>query len=268
MTPEEIVPLNQHQPLKQHQRYIALGLLAGVLSALFGVGGGFLVVPLLIKLGLSTKRAAATSLAAVMPIALTALVPYAYKQQVHLGVASILFAGGLIGAALGTTLLTKVTAKVVQNSFSVLLLIAAARLALSVAEGDMGQLTWKIDAGLAMLGLATGVLSGLLGVGGGFIMVPGMMVIASMPSLLAKGTSLAAIIPTALYGTWRNQSRSLIDWSAAWRVGLGGVIASALTAVVAVKLDQRLSNAGFAMMLLALSVSMWRTARRTHAETQ
>jgi uncharacterized protein len=238
------------------------------MSALFGVGGGFLVVPFLIRLGLATKRAAATSLAAVIPIAVTALVPYANKQHVHLGVAVILFCGGLIGAAIGTTLLAKVSAQTVRYCFSGLLILAAIRLALSVAEGDMGRLNWKIDIGLALLGLATGILSGLLGVGGGFIMVPGMMVIASMPSLLAKGTSLAAIVPTAMYGTWRNHTRMQIDWHAASRVAIGGVIASAATAVVAVELDQRISNAGFAVLLAILAVSMWRTAPETHSESQ
>jgi uncharacterized protein len=258
------------QPNKSGYRFVGLGLLAGILSALFGVGGGFLVVPLLIRLGVTTKRAAATSLAAVIPIALTALIPYAYKQQVHLGVAALLFAGGVVGASIGTTLLVKVSAKSVQYCFAVLLIVAAIRLAWSVAEGDMGRLNWQIDLGLGLLGVATGVLSGLLGVGGGFIMVPGMMVIASMPSLLAKGTSLAAIIPTAIYGTWRNhihKSDPMIDWAAAVRVAGGGVIASAVTAVVAVKLDQRLSNAGFAALLLIMAISMWRTARETHSDS-
>ncbi len=248
------------------QWFVGLGLLAGVLSALFGVGGGFLVVPLLIRMGLPTKRAAATSLAAVIPIACAALIPYAMDRQVHLGVAGILFAGGLIGAAVGTRLLTRVSARAVQYCFVVLLIIAAIRLAVTVAEGSPGALTWKIDIGLALLGLATGVLSGLHGVGGGFIMVPGMMVIASMPSLLAKGTSLAAIIPTALYGTWRNRSAGLIDTAAAARVAAGGVVASVITGLLAVNLDQRLSNAGFALMLFALAVSMWRTARSADSE--
>jgi uncharacterized protein len=249
-------------------RFVLLGLAAGVLSGLFGVGGGFLVVPILIKLGIPTKRAAATSLAGVIPIAVAALIPYAADRQVHLGVAGILAVGGFIGTSLGTTLLKKVRARTIQYAFAALLLVAAIRLAIVVAEGEMGDLTWKIDLGLALLGLSTGVLSGLLGVGGGFIMVPGMMVIASMPSVLAKGTSLAAIIPTAIYGTFRNLRSDLVDKGAAVRVAGGGAVASLFTALVAVDMNQRIANGAFAALMLTLAFTMWRSAHRMGSEEE
>jgi uncharacterized protein len=256
---------NNSTPSKS-ARFVVLGLVAGVLSGLFGVGGGFLVVPMLIKMGIDTKRAAATSLAGVIPIAVAALIPYAMQKQVHLGVAAILCVGGLVGTVVGTTLLSRLSARLIQMAFSVLLLGVAIRLAIVVAEGDMGRLTWKIDLGLAALGLATGVLSGLLGVGGGFLMVPGMMVIAAMPSTLAKGTSLAAIIPTAIFGSWRNHRASLIDVPVAIRVGTCGAAASILTARVAVDLNQRISNAAFAVLMLVLAGTMWRNARQLNGE--
>ncbi len=252
-----------HKPVGRDPRwYVGLGLLAGVLSGLFGVGGGFIVVPLLMRLGLPTRRAAATSLAAVIPIACAALVPYWFNDQVHGGVGLLLFAGSMAGTLLGTNLLRKVPVRVIQYLFVGILLLAAARLAISVAAGEQRPLTWQIDVGLALLGVATGLLSGLLGVGGGFIMVPGMMFIASMPSNLAKGTSLAAIIPSALVGSWRNYRGGLVDLSAATRVGLAGAVASAASATLAVRINQRVSNAAFAAMLLVLAVSMLLTARK------
>jgi uncharacterized protein len=247
--------------------FLLLGLVAGVLSGLFGVGGGFLVVPLLIKLGFDTKRAAATSLAAVIPIAMAALIPYALDRKVHVATAAVLIIGAFVGARLGTALLPKIPARQLQFGFATLLVLAGVKLGWSVADGTMGDLTWKVDVGLALLGFATGVLSGLLGVGGGFIMVPGMMLIASMPSALARGTSLAVIIPTAIYGSIRNQVAALIEVGAAWRVGLGGAVASAVTARFAVGLNARISNAGFAVLLLVLAFYMWRTARRKDSES-
>jgi uncharacterized protein len=195
-----------------------------------------------------------------------ALVPYAAERKLHLGVAAILAAGGFVGTRVGTSLLRKVSARTIQYGFSLLLLVAAIRLAIVVAEGDMGRLTWQIDLGLALLGLGTGILSGLLGVGGGFIMVPGMMVIASMPSVLAKGTSLAAIIPTAIYGTIRNLSNELVDKPAAARIALGGATASLMTGFVAVELNQRVTNGAFAVLMLTLAWSMWRSAQRMGSE--
>ncbi len=242
------------------QRYVALGLVAGALSGLFGVGGGFIVVPLLIRMGLPTRRAAATSLAAVIPIACAALVPYWLDGNVHGGVSLIIFLGAMVGTFLGTTLLRRVPVRAIQFLFVFILLAAAARLAISVAGGDQEPLTWKIDLGLVALGSATGVLSGLLGVGGGFILVPGMMVIASMPSALAKGTSLAAIIPSAMFGSWRNHRNGLVEVPAAVRVGLAGAFASLISATLATAIDQRVINAAFAALLLALAATMLRTA--------
>jgi uncharacterized protein len=241
-------------------RLVALGVLAGVLSGLFGVGGGFIVVPMLIKLGLPTRKAAATSLAAVIPIAAAALVPYALDRNVHFGVGLLLFGGSLAGTLLGTNLLRRVPVRAIQFLFVAILLAAGARLAITVASGETQPLTWKIDVGLALLGAATGVLSGLLGVGGGFIMVPGMMFIASMPSNLAKGTSLAAIIPSAIVGSWRNHRAAMVDLNAALKVGLTGAAASAASASLAVKLNQRVTNAAFAALLLVLAAAMLRTA--------
>jgi uncharacterized protein len=87
-----------------------------------------------------------------------------------------------------------------------------------------------------------------------------MMVIASMPSNLAKGTSLAAIIPSALFGSWRNHRNGLVELPAAVRVGIAGAFASVISAALAVNLDQRLTNAAFAALLLTLAVTMLRTA--------
>lgn len=246
--------------------YVGLGLLAGVLSGLFGVGGGFIVVPLLIRFGLPTRRAAATSLAAVIPIACAALVPYWFDHQVHGAAAALLFAGSMTGTLLGTNLLRRVPVKAIQYLFVAILLLAAVRLAITVVSGEQRQMTWKIDLGLAVLGMMTGILSGLLGVGGGFIMVPGLMFIASMPSNLAKGTSLAAIIPSAMVGSWRNNRSGLVDLSAAVRIGLPGAVASAISAAVAVKIDQRVINAAFAALLLVLAVSMLGTAAKGEPE--
>jgi uncharacterized protein len=248
-------------------KFALLGLLAGVLSGLFGVGGGFIIVPLLIKLGIETKRAAATSLAAVIPIAIAAVVPYALHHKVHGLIAAILVVGGFAGARLGTALLPRIPESYLQFGFAALLTLAALKLAFTVADGFLEPLTVRVEFGLVALGFITGVLSGLLGIGGGFVMVPGMLLVASMPGALAKGTSLAAVIPTALYGSWRNRSVDMIDVGPAWRIGLCGAATSSLSARFAVGLNPRLANGGFAVLLFGLAAYMWRTARNNKSES-
>jgi uncharacterized protein len=104
-----------------------------------------------------------------------------------------------------------------------------------------------------VLGLGIGALSGMLGVGGGFLMVPAMMLIASMPSTLAKGTSLLAIIPTAAFGTIQNKRRDLVDMPTAAAVGIPGAVMSILSGVFVTTLSPRLSNALFAAMLIGIA---------------
>jgi uncharacterized protein len=239
-------------------RFAGLGTVAGTLSGLFGVGGGFLIVPGLRRFGLSTRAASATSLMAVIPIATAALIPYAIDGNVQPVVAALLVVGGLVGTALGTRLLNVLPVRTIRVCFAVLLVAAAAKLLVTVTEGELADFSFTVDAELVALGMATGVLSGLLGVGGGFVMVPGMMLIASMPSAPARGTSLAAILPTALYGTWRNRQAGLVETRQAMTIGGAGALASAAIAVVAGGLNTRVSNIAFAVLLIVLAITMLR----------
>jgi uncharacterized protein len=234
----------------------AIGLVAGVLSGLLGVGGGFLIVPAITGfLNVDQRVANGTSLLAVIPISLAAIVGYARAGEVQFFVATLLMAGGLVGAELGTRLLERLPVPALQVLFSLVLIVAALRLLVNAnaAEGTM-TLGLSRDIGLVLLGLATGLLSGLLGVGGGFIMVPGMLLLASMPSALARGTSLAAIIPTALYGSFRNASSGNLDVRLGLRIGLAGAISSAITAVAAVGLSPTIANRLLGALLIVLAV--------------
>ena len=111
-----------------------------------------------------------------------------------------------------------------------------------------------------VVGLATGALSGLLGIGGGAIMVPIMAVVFGIPSVVAKGTSLAVIIPTALMGTLRNRSKANVDLSSAVVIGITGVVMAIVGAWVSARMSDTLSNALFAVLLISVAVRMLRQA--------
>jgi uncharacterized membrane protein YfcA len=119
------------------------------------------------------------------------------------------------------------------------------------------------DGALVVLGFGTGVLSGLLGVGGGFVMVPGMLLVASMPSALARGTSLAAILPTALFATVRNLRNANADLRIGALVGMCGAVSASLVSRAAVGLDTRLANRMLGGLLLVLAAKMVIDARRS-----
>jgi hypothetical protein len=114
---------------------------------------------------------------------------------------------------------------------------------------------------LVATGVVAGVLAGLLGIGGGVIMVPVMMLVLGLSPVIAKGTSLAVIVPTAIIGTWRNRRNLQVDMRAAAVVGLAGAGCAVAGALVADWLPDRASNLMFAGLLVFMALRLAREAR-------
>ncbi|HEX9891290.1 MAG TPA: sulfite exporter TauE/SafE family protein [Actinomycetota bacterium] len=239
-------------------RALSVGVMAGGLSGLFGVGGGVLIVPGLVMLsGMRQHVAHGTSLAAIVPIATGGVIGYGLEGALDWPAAGLVAAGGAAGAILGARLLERVPEAPLRRGFALFMLVAAAALLLHVAEGaGRGPLTPPTMAALVALGIVAGVLAGLLGVGGGIVVVPAMILLLSVPDAVAKGTSLLVIIPTAVAGTVQNARAGNVDIPAAAAVGLGGLAAAFGASLVSVRLDPRLSSALFAALLIALATRL------------
>lgn len=245
-------------------RIAIVGLAAGLLSGVFGVGGGILVVPALVLFVKMDQRIAhGTSLAAVLPISAASLVTYWVQDHVDWPVAAWLAIGAVAGALLGTKLLHVLPHKTLAIGFSALLLVTAARLFLSGDAAGRDALDWRVGMVLIAVGLVTGILAGLLGVGGGVVMVPAMMLILSQASVMAKGTSVAVIIPTALMGTWRNRRNNNADLRAATIVGVGGIASAVVGGWIAGRMDETLSNVLFAILLVVVAARLLYDVRRS-----
>lgn len=245
-------------------RCIGVGVVAGFLSGLFGVGGGILIVPaLVLVLGFDQRMAHGTSLAAVLPIGIASLTSYALENKVDWHVGAWLALGAVGGAVVGTYFLHRLPHDALAIAFGVLLLATAIRLLVdhSEAAGRPGLSVVGMVA-LVLVGLASGILAGLLGVGGGIIMVPAMVVGFGMPAAIAKGTSLMVIVPTALMGTWRNRTKRNADLHVATVVGLAGVASAFMAGKISVGMSESLSNVLFALLLLAVAARMvWQLVR-------
>jgi uncharacterized protein len=241
----------------------AIGALAGGLSGLFGVGGGILIVPgLVLVLGMPQRRAHATSLAAIVPIAVAGAAGYALEGAVDWGAAGLLIAGGAAGAVLGTHALRRIPEGGLRLILALFYLAAAAALPFEVRAGH-GGVSIDLAAGVALVGLGVlaGTIAGLLGVGGGIVMVPGLALLASVSQVVAKGTSLVVIIPTALVGSVRNVRRGDVDLPRAAAVGAAGVVTSFLATRLALRLDPVLSAVLFGVLLVATAVRLLLAAR-------
>ena len=239
-------------------RVVLVGLLAGFLSGLFGVGGGILIVPsLVLLLGFSQRLAHGTSLAAVLPIAIASLTTYAFEDKVDWKVGALLAVGAVVGAVVGTQLLRRLPHDTLAIAFAVLLVATAVRLLVDHSDaGGRGALHPATVLTLIVVGLITGVLAGLLGVGGGIFVVPAMVVGYGIPAAVAKGTSLAMIVPTSIMGTWRNRKNHNVDLRVAVTLGLAGVVSAFFGGKISVGMSEQTSNLLFALLLLFVATRM------------
>lgn len=245
---------------------VLVGVGAGILSGLFGVGGGILVVPALVMvLGLDQRLASGTSLGAVFPIAVASLVTYWSRSNVDWVMALWLSIGAVAGAVYGTKLIHLLPRRFIGYLFTVMLILTAIRLYVPTEASGRGVIEAGGAIALVLIGFLTGVLAGLLGIGGGVIMVPIMIVFFSELPVMAKGTSAAVIIPTAIIGTWRNRKARNIDLRVAAIVGLAGIPTAIVGGLVADVMNDTVSNASFATLVLIVAARMFRDLRRETA---
>lgn len=237
-------------------KYIAIGLLAGLLSGLFGVGGGTVIVPLLVLLcGFDQRLAAGTSLAAILPTAVVGVVSYAVGGSVSWLAALLLAVGAVVGAQIGTWLLPRLPVNVLKWAFIGFLAVVIVNLFLVIPSRDAELvIDWGSGVALLAVGVVTGVLAGLLGVGGGIVVVPVLILLFGASDLVAKGTSLLMMIPTALSGTIGNFKRKNVNLRAAAWVAAGSCATTVLGAHLARILDPQVATPLFAVFLTVMAV--------------
>jgi uncharacterized membrane protein YfcA len=243
---------------RAYTAFIGIGLLAGLLSGLFGVGGGTVIVPLLVLLlHFDQRLAAGTSLAAIVPTASVGVISYATTGSVAWIPAIILAAGAVVGAQIGTRLLPRISQTALRWGFVGFLVVVIVSLFLVIPSRDAAfELTWLTGIALVGVGIGTGILAGLIGVGGGVIVVPVLMLAFGTSDLVAKGTSLLMMIPTAISGTIGNVRNRNVDLLAAALIGVSACTTTALGAWLATIVDPTLGNMLFAAYLVVIAVQM------------
>lgn len=241
---------------------VTIGAAAGLLSGLFGIGGGIVIVPALISImAMERKMAHGTSLAATLPVAAASLVTYTVGGNVDWPVAACLASGAIVGAVVGTQLLQVIPKRPLTLVFVVVVMLTAVRLVL--ATDVMGRDDLTIAGGLLLvaIGLVTGTLSGLLGIGGGVVMVPALIVLFSEVPVIAKGTSVAVIVPSSLVGTIRNRTNRNADLRVATMIGAAGIVSAVIGSLLADSIDDTVSNILFAGLLVTVAIIQLRTLR-------
>lgn len=249
----------------------AVGLVAGVMSGLFGIGGGAVMVPLLVLwLALPQHRAHATSLAAIVLTAASGAVAFAREGSVHYVAGLGIAAGAIVGAFFGAALMHRLSPTRLRQAFAVLMVLVAVQMLVGYTpeDGAVALAGTPALVGYVVLGLAAGTLSATMGVGGGVIMVPAMVLLFGFTQHVAEGTSLFIIIPAAIVGSIRHAKHGYTDWRLGLALGAGGMAGAVLGAAVALRLEAEVLQRLFAGFLLLMGVHLLLTTMRHTADPQ
>lgn len=246
---------------------IVVGMLVGVLSGTFGIGGGTVIVPALVWLGLSQRNAAATSTLAIVPTSISGVVSYATGGHVDWLAAALLFCGMFIGGQIGSWLLSRLPELVLRWIFVAFLVFVVINQVSFVPSRDHQiVMTVVTGIGLALLGVVIGTLAGLLGIGGGALAVPSLSMLFGASDLVARGTSLLAMFPNSITTSAANLKRRLAHVKTALIIGLVAAVTAPFGTWIAGAVSPRVGSILFACYLCVLLVrSMFVAVKATRS---
>lgn len=215
-------------------------------------------------LGFDLKRASATSLVVIAITAVAGSIGFAFHGGVVWSAAIALGVGSTVGSYVGARLLKYIPSVYLMWGFAFLLVFLAVRLIFNAGASGSGDVSssWPALVGMGGLGLGAGLLAGLLGVGGGILVVPLLVLLFGLTAIEAKGTSLVMMIPAALIGTWVNTKNKIVDLRAGVTIGVISAIVSYAGVAVAVIMPTILSNVLFAALMLYTAVQFFIRAIR------
>jgi uncharacterized membrane protein YfcA len=244
----------------------ALGLVSGAFVGfslgLIGGGGSILAVPLLVYLvGVPDAHVAiGTSAVAVGATAAANLMPHARRGTVNWRCAGVFAAAGILGACAGSTLSKWVDGARLLVLFALLMVVVGATMLRRRSSGGDAsvRLCRENLPKLLLLGGLTGGLAGFFGIGGGFLIVPGLMLATGMPILNAVGSSLVAVAVFGLTTAANYAVSGLVDWRLAALFLAGGVLGGLIGAALAKSLAGRRGalTIAFAGVIFAVAAYM------------
>lgn len=268
---------------------LGLGGLVGILSGMFGVGGGFLMTPLLFFIGIPPAVAVATEANQIVASSFSGVLAHLKRKTVDLKMGTVLLVGGLIGAALGVVvfnylksvgqvdLLVKLCYVIFLGVIGGLMFVESLN-AMRRAKGGkpatkrrhhtwIHGLPFKMrfrTSGLyisvippVLVGVCVGILAAIMGVGGGFIMVPAMIYLLGMPTKVVVGTSLFQIIFVTGFTTLLHATTNYtVDMALAVLLLVGGVVGAQIGTRIGVKLKAEQLRILLALMVIAVCLKL------------
>ena len=232
------------------------GLLIGIIAGLFGVGGGFLIVPTLLFLGLPVHRAIGTSLACITISSFSSTLIHIRKGAVLYRVVLLKEVFSVPFAVVGAYLSSILPERILKMTFGVLLILLAFQL-INENKKDVGKSLGTVNyARVPLVGILAGLISGLLGISGGVLNVPLFHTFVGLPMTRAIGTSSLSLFFTALSGTIAHYRLGQVDIGTAFLLAPGLIIGGYLGAEMAHSIHPAKIRTGFAVILITVALKM------------
>ena len=280
---------------------VFIGMLVGGLSGLFGVGGGFLMTPLLIFLGIPPAVAVGTEAPHVLASSISGSIVHWRKKNIDIKIGIVLLTGGLVGSTIGVNIFKILMGfgqidLIIQLLFLILLgfigfsmLFESAKTTIkkykttSVIRTKLHQHSWIHGLPLKMrfhrsklyisaippflIGIVVGILSAMMGIGGGFIMIPAMVYILGMSTNVVVGTSLFQIIFVTANSTFfQSYLNQTVDIVLASLMILGGVIGAQIGARIGTSVKAEYLRGALAFIVLTVCLKIFLDLTLTPAE--
>jgi len=268
--------------------FLILGMLVGILSGMFGVGGGFLMTPLLVLLGIPPAVAVASEANHIVGSSLSGTVGHLKRNAVDIKMGNLLLTGGILGSFVGISIfnslikiglidllitlayfifLTGVGSFMLYESLDSMGFLNKKKRSKSYHHSWIMGLPFRMrfkKSGLyisilppLLIGFIVGVLASIMGVGGGFIMIPAMIYIIRMPTSVVIGTSLYQIIfVTAIVTLLHSYHNQTVDIILALILLLGGAIGAQIGVKLSSKLEGPMLRASLAILVLSVGIVM------------
>jgi uncharacterized membrane protein YfcA len=254
---------------------LAIGIVAGVLAGMFGIGGGAVIVPaLIIFSNFTLKQANGTSLAALLlPVGILAVIEYYRAGLINIRVSALVSCGLLIGVIFGSMIALDLPTQILKICYGIFLLYVSYsfmnpremwyKLILRKDLPDNGKPDKNIRTNVPLywfliVGTIAGVLAGLFGIGGGLVIVPFLIKFLNFSTKKAAGTSLGALmLPVGLPGVLLYYNAGQLDIGYAIPVALGLLIGAIFGAKITIAMPSTVVKRVYAVFLLIMSINFF-----------
>ena len=240
---------------------LTLGAVIGVFLGLLGGGGSILAVPALVfVLSVPVEQAIPMSLIVIAAASAVGALPKVRAGQVQWRLAGVFAAAGVPATFIGSAIGRHLPQSVILVGFAAVMVIAGIRMLMDAADtgtacevGD-SDINWRRCAPRSIpAGIVVGVLTGLFGVGGGFLIVPALVLLLGVQMPIAIGTSLLVIVANSAAGALTYVSQGTIDWGMTALFAGTAVVASLIAGQIGTRLDTSRLQHWFAYLVFVVA---------------